>query len=93
MVERIQTENQWARIRSTAAVKKVKKRRPNDGKKKFFKNFEHRYSGKDEESDDLDPLEEEKKRKKTMTASGKAKDDKTDREEDKNRGNNIDILI
>ena len=93
MVERIHDRNQWARIRSTAAVKKVKKRRPNDGKKNFFKNFDQRYSGKDEESDDLDPLEEEKKRKKTMTASGEAKDDKTGREKDKNRGNNIDILI
>ena len=94
MVESIHNRNQWARIPSTASVKKVKKRGANDGKKEFFKNLNRRYSGREEkESDDLDLAEDDNKPREAMAATGEDENDKTVRKKKKKRGNKIDIRI
>ena len=94
MVEKIHTRNQWASIPSATAVKKVKKRRANDGKKDFFKNFDKKYAGKGEkETDGMQSVEEDQKQTHGVGSSEGAQEKSEKRLRKKGLGDSIDIHI
>ena len=94
MVEKIHNRDQWARIPSAAAVKKVKKRRANDGKKDFFKNFDKKYTGKgNKEVDETQLAEEDQKRPHGVASSKGTREEETKRVRKKGLGDSIDIHI
>ena len=94
MVEKIHTRNHWASIPSATAVKKVKKRRANDGKKEFFKNFDKRYGGKGEkETDGTQSTEDDQKQIHGVESSEGVQEKKAKRLRKKGLGDSIDIHI
>ncbi len=94
MVEKIHTRNQWARIPSAAAVKKVKKRRANDGKKDFFKNFDKKYTGKgNKETDEPQSAEEDPTPAHGVAQPEGTREEKAELVRKKGLGNSIDIRI